>query len=437
MVDNNMGAYEGTSRRKVIQTIGAGAIATGLAGCGDLIGTGEDEVIIGHLAPLDNPLGVGSQRTAEMALDNLGGEINDQEVELIHEDTRAEPSEAQTVAEELIQADDADILVGTFQSEVARSLMELTSEFGVPFLTTGPADTGISTEFPGADYETYKNWFRIGPINTDLQAESMADYCASLNDQHGWEDVAFLRDNAAWTERFAELVPGYLEDRGLNVVMDDAITIENPDLSAVVSDVVDSGADFALRFFAHIDGGEMLGIWHEAEHDFGIEGIHVNGMLPAYFALSEGVSLYETTAQTGGGGATPITEHTVPFVQDYAERYEGQDPPTGAPMYMGFATYDAIGLIAEVLEEIDSTTPRDDLDDFVDAMVDIEYTGAAGVITFYGEDGEFPNDLQEMRNPDGEIMNFPITQWREGGEIECVFPPEFETAEHVKPHWMR
>ena len=440
MSKDTKGTYEGTTRRKVIQTIGAGATATALAGCGGLVGDDDDEVRIGHLAPLDNPLGVGSSRTAEMAIENIGGEINGENVELIDADTRAVPSEAQQVAEELIQGDDVDILIGTFQSEVARSLMELTSDFDVPFLTTGPADTGISTEFPGADYETHKNWFRVGPINTDLQAESMADYCVQLNEQHDWSDVAFLRDNAAWTERFADLVPDYLEERGLNVVLEDAITIENPDLSAVVSDVVASDADFALRFFAHIDGGEMLGIWHEAEHEFGIEGIHVNGMLPAYFQLAEGAPLYETTAETGGGGAAPITDQTVPFVEDYAERYEGEDPPTGAPMYMGFATYDSIHIIREVLEEIDSTTPRDDLDSFVDAMLDIQYTGVAGELEFYGPDGEFPHDLMEMRNDDGEIMNFPITQWREGdgtGTKECVFPPEFETAEHVKPHWMR
>lgn len=437
MVDNNMDVREGTSRRTVIQTVGAGAIATGLAGCGDVISSGDDDVVIGHLAPHDNPLGVGSLRTAEMALENIGAEINGEDVEVVNADTRTEPSEAQTVAEELIQQDDADVLVGVFQSEVARALIELTTEFDVPFLTTGTADTGISTEFPGEDYERYKNWFRVGPINTDFQSEAMADHAEQLYDLHGWEDVAFLRDNAAWTEPFARLVPDYLEERGMNVVMEDAITIENPDLSAVVSDVVDSGADYVMRFFAHIDGGEMLGIWHEAEHEFGIEGIHVNGMLPAYYALSEGASLYESTAQTGGGGVARVTEKTAPFVQEYAERYEGEDQPTGAPMYMGFATYDAIHVVAEVLEEIGSTNPRDDLDEFVDAMVDLEYTGVAGPVSFYGEGAEFPNDLQEMRNPNGDIMNFPITQWREGGEIECVFPPEFETAEHVKPHWMR
>ncbi|MXV61077.1 ABC transporter substrate-binding protein [Natronorubrum sp. JWXQ-INN-674] len=424
-------------RRTFLGAAGAGAVATTFAGC---LG-GEDEALtIGHLAPMDNPLGVGSDRTAQMAVDeiNENGGFDGEEAELLTRDTRTEPSEAQDVTEELIQQENVDLLVGTFNSETTQSILDLTAEFDVPFMITGSADPGLITDFVGDDYEEFKNVFRIGPINSDFQSESIADYCEYLSELHGWDEVAFLRDNAAWTEPFGEHVPDLLAERDIDIVLEDALSIEIDDLAPVLSDVNESGADYILRFFAHINAGEMLGIWHEAEYEFGIEGIHVAGMLPVYHAATEGAASYETTSQSGAAGVSPITDRTQPFVQDYAERYEGEDePPTQAPMYMGFNTYDGISIFGEVVDAIGTTNTRDNLDEFVDEMLEIDFTGVAGQISFYGEDSDYPHDVEEERGDDGTITNFPMTQWTPEGDIECVYPEQHQTAEHQMPHWMQ
>ncbi|WP_306056711.1 ABC transporter substrate-binding protein [Natronococcus wangiae] len=422
-------------RRALLAAAGAGVATTSLAGC---LG-GEEGLTIGHLAPMDNPLGVGSERSAQLAVDEINddGGFDGGEAELITRDTRTDPSEAQDATEELVQQENADVLVGTFNSETTQAIQDLTAEFDVPFLITGSADPGLITDTVGSDYEEYKNIFRVGPINSDLQAESIADYCAYLQDTHGWSDVAFLRDQAAWTEPFGELVPEYLPERGLEIVHEDALSIEIDDLAPVVSDVNDSGADFVLRFFAHINASEMLGIWHSSEYEFGVEGIHVPGMHPAYHALTEGAASYETTSQSGAAGVTAITEKTQPFVEEYASTYEGEDPPVRAPMYMGFNTYDAIYIYRDVVDSIETTSTRDALDDFVDAMLEVEYTGVVGNISFYGRDSDYPHDAQEERNDDGSISNYPMTQWTPEGEIECVYPEAHRTADHQQPSWMQ
>lgn len=432
----------GVDRRSFLKATGAGATGVALSGClgGDGGGEGSSEGLkVGHLGPMSLPLGVGSMRCAEMAASsvNEGDGVNGGEVEIVEGNTQASPSEAQSVVEELIQQENVDVLVGVFASEVALSLVDLTAENDVPLLVTGSASPQVTRDHAGQDYEKYKNIWRPGPINSDLQAEAVAGYAGHLKEHQGWDNVAFLRDNAAWTDSFEEHLPGFLEERDINIAYDSALSIDSPDLASVMDEIADTEADYILRFFAHIDGSPMLANWHESQYDFGIEGIHVTGMFPGYFEASQGVALYETTAQTGAAGVTDITEKTKPFVEEYRNQYgDAEEPPNQAPMYMGFTTYDAINIVSNVANET-GESPKGNLDNFVDAMLDVNHTGVAGQIEFYGEDSDYPHDLKEVRNDAGEIVNYPVTQWQDGGELECVYPEAYRTSEHVKPQWMR
>ncbi len=112
-----------------------------------------ETVTIGHLAPLNIPFGVGSKRSAEMAVAEINddGGIADQTAELVTKDTRASPSEARTVAGELVRQEEVDAIVGTFSSEVTQSIMDLVSESNTPLLVTGSAAPSTVTEFVASD----------------------------------------------------------------------------------------------------------------------------------------------------------------------------------------------------------------------------------------------------------------------------------------------
>lgn len=110
-------------RRRFIGAAGAGAVATTLAGC---IGSGDDEgVTIGHLAPLENTQGIGSERSAELAAEEINedGGIRDEDIEVVSANTRSDPSTAQDEASRLINQENVDLLVGTFSSEVSLNIM--------------------------------------------------------------------------------------------------------------------------------------------------------------------------------------------------------------------------------------------------------------------------------------------------------------------------
>jgi len=454
MSKDSTGAYKGTDRRTVLKATGAGAAVTSLAGCFGLVDDddGGGSLTIGHIGPEGSPLGVGSVRTAEMAIERINNGENldttgvlDSDVELVTADTQSSPSEAQSVVQDLINQDNADVIVGAFASEVARTVIEITAEFDVPFISTGPADPRLSTNFVGDNYDENKHYFRVGPLNSELQAEGMAAYCASLSDLHGWNSLTFYRDNAAWTEVYGNQLPGLLEDEGLTIEAQDAITIDSPDLSPLISETRNSDAQYILRFFAHIQNSasQLLGPWWEGQYDFGVEGIHVSGMHPEFDQLTQGVCVYESTSQTGAGGAAAITENTQPFVERYREFSDGESP-VGHPMYMGFGTYDAVLLLQDVVNEVGSADLAGNLDSYVDEMLSTEpgrIPAVAGELQFYGPDEAYPHDLRAERNDSGRITNFPVTQWQPNdgdrpGQIECVFPGDFQSAEHVMPRWM-
>ncbi|WP_246999118.1 ABC transporter substrate-binding protein [Halosolutus gelatinilyticus] len=423
-------------RRTFLGVAGTGAVGATLAGC--LGGEDDGAITIGHLAPLENTQGLGSDRSAQLAVEQINddGGIRDETVELVSADTRADPSTAQDEASRLLNQENVDVLIGTFSSEVSLGITDMIAENGVPYIVTGSASPQIIENSVGSDYDAYKNIFRSGPINSFFQAEAMGGYADYLSDLHGWNTFAYLADDAAWTDPFTNNLPGELEDRGYEVVYEDELSTEIDDFTPVMNTLDEEDPDAVFRFFAHIIGAEMLGEWHQRELDFGVEGIHVASMTPDFYELSEGAATYETTSQSGAAGTTDITEKTLDFVDEYRAFVEDDEDAPDLPMYMGFNTYDAIYAYREAVEEAGTTDYEGDLDAIVDAMLGLEFTGTAGIVSFYGEGETYPHDVQEERDGEGVITNFPITQWLPEGGLECVYPEQHRTADHTAPHWM-
>jgi branched-chain amino acid transport system substrate-binding protein len=256
-----------------------------------------------------------------------------------------------------------------------------------------------------------------------------------------------------------------LEERGLTIENGNgsgqAITIQDPDLSQILSTAENQSVDYVLRFFAHISSSpsQIYPEW-KGNLNFGLEGIHVPGMHPEYDIATQGLNLFETTSQNGAGGAAPITDATQPFTEEYVDNYAADSfdaaTPDGSPMYMGFGTYDAILVLQNALNEAGTTSPSDNLDDYVDAMLSTEPADAAtisGGVEFYGPDERFPHDLKADRDSEGKVVNFPVTQFQpfdgeydspaevdygseRPGQVECVYPESFRTADHRQPSWM-
>lgn len=440
--DAETNAQDSYDRRTFLGATGTAALTTTLAGCIGGVGRDDDVFRIGHLAPTQQEMGIGAERGAELAADELDadGGVLDRDVELLSEDTGGDPTDGERVAETLVQEEQVDLLAGTFVSEVTQGILDFVAEIDVPFIVTGSADPDTITENHGEEYDRYRNVFRTGPINSDLQAEGIASYASHLHDEYGWENISILADDAAWTTSFTDVLPDELEaDDELSVVHEDQMSIGTDDFSTFLDDAESADADVVLRFIAHGGAAAFTSTWAQNEYPFALEGISVPGMSPEFWEATEGDCLYETTAQSGAGGVAELTDRTAAFVDDYEDTYADEGPPS-KPMYMGFNSYDAIHFYANAVEEAGTIDFESDLDAIVDAMLELEYTGAAGEISLYGPDSEYPHDLQETRTDDGIVSNFPVTQWQPDGDddgvVEAVFPEPNATASHVAPDWL-
>lgn len=445
-------------RRTVLRIVGSGAVATALAGCSDGAeptdadadssgnGTETDDadadetgaLKIGHLAPLELPIGLESQRSAEVAVAELNenGGVFDSRVRLVSEATHSDPAAAADAADRLVSEDGVDVLVGSSGTEVARGIVDSVAENDVPCLLTGTGSTAILEDTVGEAYDQYRNVFRTGPINGDLKAELMGDYAAFLADTHGWTDFAHLSEEVPWTVPFRDRFADEIESRGLELVYEATVSSETNDYTPILNDIEDEAADALFRF-ADLAVHLQLA-WLTDRYPFSIEGIHRTAMDPEFWERTEGACSYETSGLTGGGGIVELTDRTLEFVEAYEDAV-GDEPP-GKPLEAGVSTYDAIHFYARAVADAGTLDYRTELDAIVDAMLSLEHAGAAGEISLYGEDEAYPHDVRPVRNGDGRIANYPVIQWQsargDGGRQECVFPRKHATASHRVAPWL-
>ncbi|PSP73974.1 ABC transporter substrate-binding protein [Halobacteriales archaeon QS_3_64_16] len=379
-----------TRRRDFLAATGAGVGAFGLAGCvGNLGGPGgggggggggDGPIKVGHLAPVQLDMGKGSMRSARLAVEeiNSNGGIMDRDVELVEGDTQASPSQASNLVNEMVNQDNVSMISGTFASEVTLGILDRVGNTGVPLLDTGSASPRITQEYPAQDYETFKNVFRVGPVNSNFQADLLADYGKFLSDTHGWNSFAVVVEDAEWTKPMTQRTGQRMEaEHGLEVTMTQRIAPDTSDFAPVLDSIANSGADAHIKAISHITGTAMLSSWGSNDYPFGEEGINVASMSPQYWGDTNGGCLYETTSETGAAGVAPITEKTVPFAKQYEEKH-AESRPT-APMYMGFGTYDAMYVYKNAVEAAGTANYQENLDTIVAELEGTDYTGTSGL----------------------------------------------------------
>jgi branched-chain amino acid transport system substrate-binding protein len=370
-----------SSRRNFIRTAGAGAAGVSLAGCIGGGGGGEG-ITIGFLGPLQLDVGVGGERSAQIAVDriNENGGILDQEVELVSADSGANPSDAQTEVQSLISDENIDFLAGVYVSEVALGIIDRVAEANVPWMVCGAGTPRVTTEHVAQDYERYKNVFRVMSGNSDLQAENQARYIEFLSEQHGWDSFAIIPENAAWTEPTSELLPGFLEERGIEVALHERIEVDTTDFTPILDSVEESGADAIFKQFALVDGAGMLQTWGANEYPFAQEGLSIPALGVEYWDDTNGNCLYESSGWFGGCGAVNVTDNTESFLDEYQERHDSRPR---IPVIMGLGTYDAINIYKNGVEEAGTADFNNDLDGIVEALEQTDHTGVSGQIQFH------------------------------------------------------
>jgi branched-chain amino acid transport system substrate-binding protein len=440
-------------RRSLLKTSGAGVVGTALAGCisfngGDDSGDGgdgeggdgnetggnetdsdggsggdfPDTISVGVLAPepSDNPIGASIANGAQLAVDELNadGGIGGADVEISVKDTKEDPATGRSRYQELTVNEGVDVTTGVFTSEVLLNIMDDIAQQQTLHMTAGAATPEASARV-AENYEQYKYHFRIGPTNARHLGQNMVDFVEAKSGDLGWESVAVLVEDYAWTEPVSAVLDEKLGDTGVEVAMSQRYASGTENFGPVYDEVENSGADAAFVAMAHT-GTPAVVQWANQQRPFEFGGIHVPMQLPSYYEATDGAVNYGVT-QNSATPQSEVTDKTVPFAENYNEEFGSY------PVYTGYIAYDAVHQFASVAEEVGSVAS----DDLVSGLEESSYTGTAGTIEYYGPDDQFAHDVVYE---EGKV--WPIfMQWQDGNQ-EVIYPDDLATADYQTPPWV-
>jgi len=402
----------------------------GLAAFGGSCNSNTQEVRIikiGVIGPMQFIQGEDSWHGAQIAQGTInfrGGVMIGEEqfwIELIKAESNEilDPAGSAAVMERLITVDKVDFVVGGFKTEAVLAMQDVAMDYQKIFIGTGTGSKEVCARV-AEDYDRYKYWFRISPLNNAYLADNALTILemagATLKRELDIGDtlkVAILAEQAPWADDIVAVYKEYLylpedteETRAFEFVGDWRISPTAADVSEELVAIEASGAHFILTAIsgpAGITYAKQLG---EYKVPVASVGINIEAQKDNFWKETNGYGEYETTLTNyikGVRGRTSVGEEVVNAFFETALR-----TPTH-----NMATFDAIYVLKEAIERAQSL----DADAVVAELEATESWQTMGRIVFTSRETETPHDITYGLS---YVINV-AAQWQDG-EMKCVFP---------------
>lgn len=370
---------------------------------------------------------------AEMAAEEINGaggiKVGDQnyKIELIKVDTNEllSVSDAATAVERAITEQKADFITGSIRTEAALAMQDVAMDYRKIFMVAGASHVGLA-EKVAEDYDRYKYWFRVSPINANLLAKTtlilVQDVAAKIRQELNIETpkVAIVFEKAQAGDVLAEVAQQVLPTMGMEVVGVWRPSPTATDLTAELTAIKDSGAHIIYTYFSAAAGVPYAKQWGELQIPAASVGINVEAQAQGFMEATDGKGNYEYTLNTYA--AVEITEKTIPFYETFLEK-NGQ-----FPTYNAGGTYDSIYLLKDAIERAGSLDP-----DAIVAELEKTDTHTTG--------GRFVFDENHDVVWGPGYVTAVGTQWQDG-KLVCVWPNGWEgvtypgTVDYQLPPWV-
>jgi branched-chain amino acid transport system substrate-binding protein len=380
----------------------------------------EGTIKIGVIGPMTFVQGEHHWYGATMAADEIneaGGIVVGNvtmPIELVKVDSNEMLSvpDAATAMEKAITVDKVDFLVGGFRTEATLATQDVAMDYQKIFLGCGSASKE-QCQRVAEDYDRYKYWFRITPINEELLVMDsfliLDTVINTVRDELGIEEVkiALVMEKAEVGDLIVtaceHLIPSLGE--GIELVGTWRPSPTATDVTAELSAVKDSGAHIIMTYFSGPVGVVYAKQWGELEIPAASAGINVEAQKMGFWDATDGYGNYDTTLNTYA--RIEQTDKTIPFYDKFVAE-TGEFPTYTA------GTYDALYILKDAIERAGTLDP----DAVVVELEKTEYYGSAGRTVFTSTEVGNPHDL--MWGP--EYVTGIGTQWQDG-ELLCVWPP--------------
>jgi branched-chain amino acid transport system substrate-binding protein len=229
-------------------------------------------------------------------------------------------------------------------------MQEIAMDYKKIFLGCGASDAKLGQNVQ-KDYNRYKYWFRITPINAPDLGRSVFAILGEVGAQirrdlkKDTPKVAIVAEKVIWTEPIVKAAQATLPKMKMEVVGVWQPSPTATDVTAELAAIERSGADMVFTILSGPVGvvlGRQMG---ERQLKAVAFGINVEAQKESFWQATAGKANYLATLNTYG--EVELTPRMTPFVQAFKARFKR------APTYTA-GTYDALFLLKESIEKAGS-----------------------------------------------------------------------------------
>jgi len=352
------------------------------AGCGGSGGGGSgnsDEIVIGVLVPTSGSeayYGTDMLQSYQLAVDeiNEAGGVLGRTLTLYQADDGCNANMATQAASKIV-SHGVDFVVGGYCSGATIPALQQFYDANLVTLVSAANSTEIT---------------KLGLNQTFMfnsPGNHAADTLVDLLRFLGSQSVALIHQGDAYTKDLSDICESVLPQNGIDIATVQVMEKGSADVSAIVTAIRNSGADFVYWCGYHADGSNVIKQLRQGGYEGDIavgDGSASVELITASGPAGEGV--YVTSppfVEFASGGDT--------FVADYTAKF-GAGPGTYATL-----CYDTMYVLKEAIEKVGST----DFEQVRDAVQNADYKGLSGRIKFTSD--------REL-----EVSNFIILQIKDG-----------------------
>ncbi|MGA8830263.1 MAG: ABC transporter substrate-binding protein [Desulfomonilaceae bacterium] len=393
---------------------------------------GAEPIKIGVIGPMQFTQGEGQWNGATLAAEEInkaGGVLVNgakRPIELVKVDSNEFLSipDATNAMELAISRYKVDFLVGGFRSEAVMVMQDIAMDNKKIFMGCGAAHPQLC-ERVAKNYDRYKYWFRVTPINSkflvkvdflvlDMVAKAMAKQLEIPKLK-----VAVVAEKAAWADPIVGIAQQSLPKMGMEIAGVWRPSPTATDTTAELSAIQRAGANIIFTTFSSSVGIPFAKQAGELKIPAPLVGINVEAQKDGFWNATGGKGNYTVTV--GTYARVKIDDKTIPFFDKYEKQFKE------APNYTA-GTYDAISILKHAIEKA-ATLDADKLVPFLE-KTDMEVAAGRFVFTKDHDVTWGPNFITSVG-----------TQWQDGKNM-CVWPNNWKgltyegTVPYKLPDWV-
>lgn len=345
----------------------------------------EKTIKIGALLPdtgVYASLGKNLSKGMDLYFDSINWKVEGKKIEIIKEDSEADPQVGLRKTRKLIDQDNIDILTGTVSTAVAYAIRDEVDTKKVPFLTSHAGGNDL-TRAKRSDYiwrSSFSSW-QIGNSMGKWAYDHVGKkiYITAADYAFGKEVAAAFKE--AYTAAGGEIVGEVYPPLG------------NNDYSSYLTTIRGSGADAVYGFFAGSDAVRFV----QQYEQYGLK--KKMPLIGSGWLVSEDLRPSMGNAPEGIKASifwdySLQTKENKAFIADYEAKF-GERPTIEA-----LEGYDAARIIAEAVKTLkgDVSDPKK----VVEAISNVSFTSPRGPISF---DKETHHIIQNMYITNTKLVN--------------------------------